>query len=96
MTRFGALFGIVVVASPAQACRLHSIWHYPFRQRCPAQAARYVARVPPPPPHRPSTLLEKIDVAIPLPGLDVIDWGRPADEQTVGHVLMRAKLEGGL
>jgi hypothetical protein len=94
MTRFGALFGLLVLASPAQAaCRLHSIWHYKFPQRCPVHAVRYVARVPPP-PHRPPTLLEKIDVTIPLPGLNNIDWGRLADEQTIGRVLLRAKLLG--
>jgi hypothetical protein len=82
-----------ITSEPAFGCHLYSHWAYPFRQRCPVHAARYVARVPPP-PHRPPTLLEKIDVTIPLPGLNNIDWGRPADEQTIGRVLLRAKLLG--
>lgn len=86
---------LLLLTGPAQACRLHSIWHFHFKQRCPAHAVRYVARVEPPArPHRIATLLERIDVTIPLPALNNIDWGKPADEQTIGRVLIRVKLEG--
>jgi hypothetical protein len=90
MTRFGALFGFVVLASPAQACRLHSVWHYPWKQRCPVVA---FARLP---PHERPALLQRIEVTIPLPRLDDIEWGDRADEQTLGRVLLRAKLDGRL
>lgn len=97
MTRLAALIGILLASSSAQACRLHSIWHYKFPQRCPVHATRYVARVDAHPrPHRIPTLLERInvDVSIPLPALTDINWGSPADEETVGRALLRAKMGG--
>lgn len=88
---------VTTTSKPAfAACHKYTHWAYPFKQRCPAHAVRYVASVPPP-PARPTTQLdkiEKIDVTIPLPGLNNIDWGRPADEDTIGRVLLRAKLGG--
>lgn len=74
-------------ASPAHACRLHSIWHYPWKQHCPVMT-RAVALAPRPPmPHRPA------EISIPLPDLKDIDWGQPADEQSLGRLMLRAKME---
>ena len=82
----------LILVSPAQACRLHSIWNYPWKERCPV--TRFVARVPAAErPHRPPS--QRIDVWIPLPDLANIDWGEPAqlDEETLGRLMLRAKME---
>lgn len=68
---------------PAHACHLYSVWHYPFRQRCPAPPA------PHPRPHRPPS-----PASIPLPALAGIDWGQPPDDETLGRLMLRAKMEG--
>lgn len=54
--RAGLAFAIAVVfASPAHAaCRLHSIWNYPWKQRCPVVAQ--VEDVRPTPPEKPREL----------------------------------------
>lgn len=70
---------MLIFVSPAYACRLHSIWRFPWPQRCPVELA-----VRPPLPHRPTS------IEIPLPALTGIDWGDPADEQTLGRLLLRA------
>jgi hypothetical protein len=81
-------------ASPAQACRLHAIWHYPFRQRCPVVYAMASRPKParPPSPVQPAVL--RSEETIPLPDLGDIEWGHMADEETIGRVLLRAQIEG--
>ena len=34
MIRLGLALALMLAADPALACRLHSIWHYPWPQRC--------------------------------------------------------------
>jgi hypothetical protein len=71
-------------ASPAEACRLHSIWHYPWPQRCA------VAH-----PSRASIQEKKAEVQpeMPLPSLAAIDWGEPADDEARGRLELKVKLE---
>jgi hypothetical protein len=86
--RAGLIVAALLSVSPAQACRLHSIWHYPWPQRCPVA----VALAPRPAPHRPPSMRRE-DVTIPLPSLVDIDWGHEADEYAKGRLMLRAKLD---
>jgi hypothetical protein len=45
MIRLSLALALMLAADPALACRLHSIWHYPWPQRC---AAHPVALAPAP------------------------------------------------
>jgi hypothetical protein len=38
MIRLSLALALMLAADPALACRLHSIWHYPWPQRCAAVA----------------------------------------------------------
>jgi hypothetical protein len=78
----------LTLASPAHACRLHTIWHFPFKQRCPVVAL--APRRPPPLPHHPPSRIE-----ISLPALNDIEWGQAAqlDAETFGRLMLRAKME---
>jgi hypothetical protein len=91
--RVAAPAAVLIFVSPAQACRLHSIWHYPWKQHC---ASLYRADVSPsggksgmrtegasPPPA----------YDIPLPNLKDIDWGKPPDDDTVTRLILRTKME---
>lgn len=79
----------LALVSPAHAaCRLHTIWKYPWKERCPVVAL--AARPPPPPLHHPPSRIE-----IPLPGLNDIEWGQATqlDAETLGRLMLRAKME---
>lgn len=86
-----------LIASPAHACRLHSIWNYPFPQRCPVAHHRVITALAPrePRPHRPVTFTGE-EVWITLPGLTELpryDWSfSAADEATAGRLMLRARL----
>jgi hypothetical protein len=89
------LTALILVSPASAACHRFSVWHYPTPQRCHGMYRADVSpsggksgmrtggtQVPPP-------------AYVPLPALDDIDWGKPAqlDEATLGRLMLRAKME---
>lgn len=83
-----AVLTALILVSPAHACRLHSIWKYPFPQRCPVMA-QLEAR--PSPPSKPAELEPpKPDLDIPLPSLEHMEFPPDdLDERLKGVGLLR-------
>jgi len=79
-------FPMLAWCEPASACRLFSIWHYPWKQHCPLTASKsiHTAEVFPLPPDR--------DDDIPLPDLTPVVGGQ-VDDATRARLLLRAVLD---
>jgi hypothetical protein len=71
-------FLMLASIEPASACHWFSIWHYPTRQHCRADASHVVAPLPP-----------ALDNDIPLPDLTPVVGG-DADEATRARLLLHA------
>jgi hypothetical protein len=84
---------VLIFVSPAQACRLHSIWHYPFKQHCPSLYRAHVS----PSAGKSGTRTEGASPPpaydIPLPNLKDIDWGKSPDGDTLTRLILRTKME---
>jgi hypothetical protein len=78
---------LIFLTSPADACHIYRVWHYPKSQKCFTALAhgsalhQHLSALPP----------ERID--IPLPALDWIDCP-PGDERMRGIALMRDLRDG--
>jgi hypothetical protein len=96
----GAMVGILAalaIAAPvdAAACRLHSIWHYPWPQRC--GAAHQMVRLQILANSRKQVGREKPAIELPTDGMPIpaLSWkveGEP-DELARARLLLRAALE---
>ena len=71
---------MIFLATPADACHIYRVWHYPKPQKCFTALAR-----------QPKRLESRIE--IPLPALDWIDCP-PGDERMRGIALLRDLKEG--
>ena len=96
MKALGLALALALTSAPAEACHRFSVWNYPWRQSCgfipktvpkigidkrsPLRVARNLATTT----SRPE---------IPLPALEPIDWGQPADEEARGRLELKALLE---
>jgi hypothetical protein len=76
-----ALIVALSQASPAQACRLYSIWHYNFRQHCPVAVAMALA---PQQPSRPPSAPPPVE--IPLPSLEHMEFPPDSDDERLKGV----------
>lgn len=85
-----AVLTALILVSPAHACRLHSIWKYPFPQRCPI-VAQLEARTP---PIKPSELAPKPDIDIPLPSLEHMEFPPDDLDERLKGIGMLRQLRG--
>jgi hypothetical protein len=87
------LAGAILASAPtpsAAACRLHSIWHYPWPQRCGVAHAQFRAEVS----REKAAIQLPPERDIPLPVLTRSDCeGGEADELTRGRLMLRVALE---
>lgn len=93
----------LMTPNPAAAkCRLFSVWHYPWKQRCytalapPQQLARREAGFAPVKETAPNR--ERIEISLPpkdiaLPTLTDITWGETGPDELRGIALLRQLME---
>jgi hypothetical protein len=91
------LTALILVSPASAACHRFSVWHYPTPQRCHGM---YRADVSPSRGNSGTRTGGTAQVVLPptylpLPALDDIDWGKPAqlNEATLGRLMLRAKME---
>lgn len=86
MKAIGLALALIVAggASPAEACHRFSVWKYPWPQQCAAAVPNFPIL---------SRISGKRPSPIPLPALEPIDWGQPADDEARARIELRALLE---